>query len=149
MDKFNSSTWYTKPVNAELREEYNFLPKEDKIKLKKSSKSIGATKFEYLEEILIDYEKAFEIANSIIFDLDFDINYQDLIKILLFCGIGVSKRTSKEISIVSGVYEKVLDFNKKDLLETYGNNLDEICDKVYEFLNLNEKNNNKRKNYGI
>lgn len=148
MEKLNSSTWYTKPVDAELREEYDFLPKEDKIRLKKSAKSIGATKFEYLEEILIDYDNAFKIANSIIYNLDFDINYQDLTKIILFCGIGVAKRTSKEISIVSGVYEKVLDFNKKDLLETYGNHLEEICDEVYGYLNLNEKNN-KRKIYGI
>ena len=147
MEKFNSSTWYTNPVDAELRDEYDFLSKEDRIKLKKGSKIIGATKFEYLEEILIDYEKAFSIANNVIYDLDFDINYQDLIKIILFCGIGVSKRTSREISIVSGVYEKVLDFNKEELLESFGNNLEEIYNKVYAYLNLNENQNSKKKAY--
>ena len=133
-NNLNSSTWYTEPVDKSLRELYNSLPKEDRIKLKKRSINLFATKFEYLEEILIDYYSAYDIASNIYYEMDFNISKQDLIKLLLFSGIGVAKRTTYEIYLVSGVMEKILEQDKARLLKEYGNNLDKIYDLVMQSL---------------
>ena len=130
-------------VDNALLSLYDSLTRGEQRRLKRESKKYDETKYSYLEEILIDYEKAYDIAHGIYYNLDANkrlekISYQDLIMIILFCGFGVSKRSLDEISVVSGCSVQMLEEDKARLLETYKNDLVEIYDKVWQFLNVKE-----------
>ena len=137
-DNGNSSTWYLEKVDYQLKWLYDDLAKKDQRLLKKTSKDMGATKYEYLEEILIDYNKAFEMSGAIQGNLSFDITIQDLTKLLLFCGIGVYQRDTLEVAIVSGLKSKLAFQEKERILGMYENNIVEVYDKAMQYLNMSK-----------
>ncbi len=130
-------------VDKELRSMYDSLTRGEQRRLKKESKKLDSTKYEYLEEILIDYNNAFTFATEVQYDLDFDIDLNDLINILLFFGIGVQRRRPDEISLISGESAESLKNDQDRLAKDYEDKILDIYDIVMRTLEKTKNQNNK------
>lgn len=130
-------------ADSELRSMYDCLTRGKQRRLKKESKKLDATKYAYLEEILIDYNNAVSIAIEAIYGLDFHIELNDLIHLLLLCGMGVAKRRADEISLISGESAEELKKEKIRLLDEYKDMLVDIYDVVMQDLEKTKNQNNK------
>ena len=118
-------------VDRELRNMYDSLTKGEQRRLKKESKRLDATKYEYLEEILIDYNNARLLAWGALNELDFYICFNDLVKLLLEFGIGVQKRRPDEISLISGESTEDIKRDFQRLAKDYDEDIVTIYDKVF------------------
>lgn len=130
-------------VDKKLINIYTNLTRADQRKIKKDCKKINETKYSYLEAILIDYERANTIADSIIkkvFGYDDQDRKNDLVLLMLSLGIGVEKRTPEEISLIIG--EKADDINSRvvALKDIYADLIDIISDYVWQELNFEQDN---------
>ena len=130
-------------VDKELRSMYDSLTRGEQRRLKKESKKLDSTKYEYLEEILIDYNNAFTFATEVQYDLDFDIDLNDLINILLFFGIAVQRRRPDEISLISGESAESLKNDQDRLAKDYEDKILDIYDIVMRTLEKTKNQNNK------
>ena len=139
MDKDLYGGYKREKVNSTLRARYEMLSKQEQRRLKKESKELLATKYEYLEEISIDCYKAEEIAAGVISNKKLmGISLDDLSLLILFCGIGVQRRTSSELVYILAYKLEKLEKIRESLLVRYGNNLDAIYDTVLNYIS-NEK----------
>ena len=131
-------------VNPTLRARYEMLSKQEQRRLKKESKELLATKYEYLEEIEIDCYKAEEIATGVILNKKLTgITVEDLSLLILFCGMGVQRRTSGELVYILAYKLDKLEKIRESLLVRYGNQLDSIYDIVLNYIS-NEKGCEKK-----
>ena len=114
---------------------YDLLSDDKKKELENETLVLGIDKYEYLEEILIDYMDAYKIANQVVkkaYIIDMPIN--ELAKFILYFGICVQRRTPREISYLTDESQKILELEREFLKRKYENRFNEIFDKVWEYL---------------
>ncbi len=123
---------------------YDLLSDDKKKVLESKALELGIDSFEYLEEILIDYTKAYEIATLVIKNAYIvDIPVSELAKIILYFGICVKKREPYEISFLTDGSQILLEVEKEFLKSKYEINLYEIYDKVWQYLDSTKVTINK------
>lgn len=104
-------------IGAKTRCEYNNLTKTEKNLMSRHGEHYGENAIEYFEELMIDFDKAIEISESLIaMNLNdfttspFSVN--NLPIVLLAFGVGVAKHTALEIAILYKQPENVSLFKK-------------------------------------
>lgn len=131
---------------------YKKLTDSQKYTLGRLKRKVGASSLEYIEELLIDVEKAFEISELVINKLSnmaLDIN--DLTLIILALGIGVNKRSAADLSLLEEYpYTKqYLQDEINTAVYWYKDDLDEIYDVVMQTLNMKEAQSEEIMSLGI
>ncbi len=130
-------------VDSELRGMYDSLTRGEQRRLKKESKKLDATKYEYLEEILIDYNNARLLAWEALYGLDLYICFNDLVKLLLEFGIGVQKRRPDEISLISGESAEDIKRDFQRIARDYEDDIVTIYDRVFSDIDKTKDKGNK------
>ena len=114
---------------------YEDLNSINKRKLKLEADFNGTSAYNYLEEVLIDYMNAYKIANYVIKDeLITDVPKGELAKLILYVGIGVQRREPFEIAFISGGHVKLLEEEKKYLIDKYEDSIEDIYDTLWDYI---------------
>lgn len=127
-------------VDPELIDLFEMLSKNEQRRVKKVSKSLDETRYEYLEELLIDYENAHRFARDILNNgLIKGFSALEFTNLLLLFGIGVSRRRPDEISLISGEFVREIEAQLEDFKENYSETIDEIYDVVMQYISSDNK----------
>ena len=129
------------------------MSKRQKYILRQLRRPVGATSLEYIEEVIIDVEKAREIAQLAIKNglSHITLDAEDLALILLSLGIGVNKRSAADLYLLEDypITEQYIKDEINTVVHWYKDDLDEIYDVVMQTLNMKEAQSKEIMSLGI
>ena len=127
-------------VGKEVVDLYSDLKRGEQRRTKKLAEASNENKYEYLEEVLIDFERAFKISTELLdAKLISGMSRLELCDLMLLFGIGVAKRRPEEIALVSGESVKDLDEFEYFIRDNYSETIDVIYDVVMQYISTPDK----------
>ena len=122
-------------VGRDIVNLYIDLKRGEQRRVKKLSRDLDENKYEYLEEVYIDFENAFKFSTEIIdAKLITGMSQLELCDLMLLFGIGVARRTPEEIALISGESIKDIEELEYFIRDNYSETIDVIYDVVMQFI---------------
>ncbi len=126
-------------VDKEVLYIHDNLSKGEQRRVKKIVKGLDETEYEYLEEVLIDYEYASKIASEVIDKgIISGMSKLELALLMLLFGIGVAKRKPEEIALISGQMVKEIDELEYYFRDNFFDTIDVIYDEIMKYITSSE-----------